>query len=230
MITVNEDFGPEPPQAAGLVDWWTPEVGCSASAWVSRVQGVSVTGTGTPSVAADGNHFRGRRVAQSSSAAGGKAWRVTGLSTFLAAGTRPWVYMIARLRATPASRQIFFDIGVAATADSTLEMTAASAWAAYYNGIGSVTAGAADTAVHRFQRFLDGTNANLVIDGAVTQVASTGTLNPAVTAVSFGITASSAILPADASMGPILVYSAKPSAAFIAHLDAWAAAVWGATG
>lgn len=75
--------------------------GWSAGAWVDSVGAVSLTGTGTPTRAADGTLYRGKNVINFNGTSQGYSGAAG--ANLCAAGTRPYVYMVMRQIAGNAS-------------------------------------------------------------------------------------------------------------------------------
>lgn len=231
------DFGPErtvPPLPASTVAWWYAQNsgGLSTTAWVDRgPSAISVTGTGTPVVAADSPYFRGRVVAQAA-ITGSKAWRVTGLGTpLLTIGQRPWTMSIVRFRALPAAgdtTNAIIDFGISAVSDRHYLNVNRTAGVNVYRFQGyslnvdsSVTP---DTKRHAFKAWTDGTNINLQVDATLTTAVNAFSLLGNVTAVAIGTIASGVAQFSDTSHEFHLLCSSKPTATEEARLDAFFAA------
>lgn len=215
---------------ASVVEYWHSEINCTASAWVGQVQGISLTGVNTPTVAADGANFNGRVVAQAAQA-GAKIWRTTGLPTVLASGTRPWSFAVGRFRSTAASVTAVSYGRPAGSHDMSLQHTtgAPNRFNCFFlGGANPNTAPTpSDTNGHRFKGWMDGTNANLNVDDNNYALATAATLGGNVTALAVGANAADASAPGDVSIAFWLLCTAKPTATEEALIDAWAKSYWG---
>lgn len=211
-----------PPLPASTVEYWHSELGCSPSAWVGRLQGLSLTGVGAPTVAVDGTNFRGRPVAQA--AIGGNHWRATGLPSILAASSRPWMAAAARYR-TSATTQTGFGTAGAAEQQSCSLITAAN-FQAFMNAT-VVNDGAVNTTPHRFKWWWNGTTPSLTVDATTTSSVGATSIGQAITTVSVGVSAAAAANPANLSAGFLILCSSTPTAAEEAALDTWMQAYWG---
>jgi hypothetical protein len=214
-----------PPLPTVAVAAWHSEAGCTPSAWVDYIAGLSLTGLNTPVVSSDPGFFHGRTVAQSA-ITGGKGWRNAALGTVLASATRPWCYAVGRAR-TASGTQVY--VGQAgANDDYTFQGSGGPLYVINYNNAGKVLSGpAVDTAVHRVAWWLDGTNANISVDGSVTSSAYVNALAENITKIAVGCAGNSAAVFSDFSAVLLILCSAKPTTLEETVLDAWAREYYG---
>lgn len=75
-------------------------VTCSAAAWVDTIASLSLPGTGSPLIASDGANFRGKTVAKFDGI--GMAYDGIAGVDIIAAGSLPYMYLVARAVTAPA--------------------------------------------------------------------------------------------------------------------------------
>lgn len=198
------------------------EIACSPTAWVDQIGGRSIAGVGTPVVAADGAFFNGRVVAQSA-ITGSKSWLGTGLGTIVAAGTRPWIYCVARARATDAVTRFF----VGTNGLNGLRARTTS-FRCLWDSTGSLDSpGASDANVHQLSTWVTASATNLRLDQTTTSTGGyTAALVANITAVGIGQDTLGANIM-DASVAFVLICSSLPSTAEFLALDTWAKSYWG---
>ena len=231
-----------PPLPSTSYEYWHGEIGASAASAVGQIVGHTLTGNGTPSVAADGAHFKGKTVYQSA-VTGSKGWTGTGLTTTLAIGSRPYVAAICRTRTlvTADGGDITaFDVGGSAPDDQQRLIYAGNAGTdvfRYSRRFQAATRSASsgdiqDTNVHFFELYIDATlGIVLVMDGV--QIANsaafgvTAGLESAVNRFSIGRLAAVSANYSDTSLAFLLVCSAKPSYQERLALRAYARGYWG---
>jgi hypothetical protein len=84
-----------------------------------------------------------------------------------------------------------------------------------------------DTSQHLVEAWMDGVNANARLDGVLVSAPSAASIGSNLTAVSVGMAASGNYHLSSTSHAMHMIFSAKPSDAYIARLRAWCAAFWG---
>lgn len=218
-----------PPLPASAVEYWHGELGASAATAVGQIAGTVLTGRNTPAVAADPGFFKGRPV-YTCTTVGSKCWLGSSLATVLAAGSRPYVYVIGRWRAVPGgANQRISGIGrTGSSDDGDIEVTAANV-RQITSSSGAFTAinGVGDTAVHRLSAFTTGATTTLSVDGAGATGGGGAALPGNITGVSIGSNSGGVGNVGDVCVAFDLLCSAMPTAPEIAALDAWAIGYWG---
>lgn len=223
----NRTLGQRPPLPSSAVEYWHSELQCTAATWTGQILGLVLPGVNTPTVATDAGFFRGRPVGKTATS-GNRVWRGNPLVGLPAAGSRPWVMLVARLRAIAGTQQIISMGFDAATTEAQL-FASATFFAATFSGSGNLNSTvASDTAVHRLKAWRDGTNRNVQVDGTLTSSADVG-VSIAVNTIALGCQSNAAGGFADADVAFAIICSAKPSAAEEAALDGWAQSYWGST-
>ncbi|HXK17577.1 MAG TPA: hypothetical protein VNG33_07235 [Polyangiaceae bacterium] len=182
-------------------------------------------------VAADPGFFKGRVVAQTDEGAI-RNWVNRALPAFGTIGQRPWIFVVGRYRAVTTLSPLATWGSTVSGNDGLYINAPALAIVAQFNGNTGFSfpgPNPIDTKAHRFKTFLDGTNANLIVDYAAYTTPSAAALSYNWTAMAMGTLASTAGIgyEASASLAYVLICSSKPSAAEEAALDAWAASYWG---
>lgn len=218
-----------PPLPASAVEYWHSELECTPASWVGQIGGRSLAGVnGTRIVAADPGFFNGRVVGQTNSATGA-AWRGTGLVGLPGAGTRPWLYLVARLRDTSTgSAEIMFGVGRNTVDDDGRFLAAGGSFIAARTGAFNVNGSATDTALHRFKAWLDGVNANFHVDNVAFSNADTYLLAANTNAAAIGLGSGGGNFPSDANVAFALIASSRPTPAEEYYLDEWAWKYFGA--
>lgn len=214
----------QPPLPASAIEYWHSELQCTPASWVGQLLGRAMTGAGAPIVAADPGFFGGRVVAQSS-VTGPKYWLGV-FASIAATGTRPWLYVIGRLRSTVESTAVL--VSAAATGGfglANLVLVSPNVVVGFNDGATQVGSPAADIVVHRWKYGADGVNANLIQDSAAYATAYAGALPQDCIAVAAGISAAGNY-PCTGSIAFILVCASRPTVGELAALDAWAQSYW----
>ena len=214
-----------PPLPANAIAMWHAEMDCSSTAWIDQIGGRSMAGINSPVVAADGSFFNGLPVAQPASS--GKYWRVTGLPTLAASGTRPWVYCVGRTRVLDGvSRNLVGAGDGTGTKDFGLVQRTSSK-RTIWNNTQLAADGAGDTNPHRFASWFDGVNVNIRVDGTNFPTADTSSLGTNWTEVSVGYQNAASQGHGDVSIALYLITASAPSGPEEAALDAYTLAKWG---
>lgn len=214
-----------PPLPASAIEYWHSEIECTPSAWVGQLRRVSLAGVGTPTVAPDTGYFGGRSVAQTFQT--GKLFYNRAISpALISAGTRPWMFIINRLRADGGGTYSEAGFGAAAMGTTGLQVQTGTLRAVFNNGAVIVPTIPADLNAHQSEMWFDGANANAIVDGTAFTVASAAQ-NPAdVSQVALGSLATTDAQFCDTSTAFILLCSTKPSDPEIAALRNWANSYW----
>jgi len=218
----------KPPLPASTVEWWWGDAGASATQAVGQKAGIILPAINTPSVGIDLGYFKNRTVYKT--ATGGHSWRGVDLSTGILAGTRPWLYLVGRLRDSGGFTTL---VGIGKNTTTTSRAaefrSATNAWQ-----VNSATPtnwyvqdGTADTAVHAFKSWTASTTANLTIDGVNTTSGGASALANDIIAVSFGCVVENGGGSSNASIALFLICSSKPTTQEEAALDLWARATYG---
>jgi hypothetical protein len=216
-----------PPLPSSALEYWHGELGASAANAIGRIAGYTLPGQSSPTVATDGALFNGRTVYKATEA--GACW-YGNPSILVAAGGRPYLYVIGRFRSVPGSQRYLCGLAkhfAANVLSPFSNFASANALTVEFGGTAfaySQVNGTTDTNVHRFEAWLNGANKNFRIDGVNASAANGDTLleiNAVAIGYPFGVSANS-------SIAFMLVCSAVPSAGEIAALNAWATAYWGA--
>lgn len=237
-----------PPLPASAVEYWHSELGASAANAVGQIVGVTLPGTGSPTVAADGALFNGRPVYQCATT-GSKGWGRSGFPAIVAAGTRPYMCAVMRTRTLEVAG-LLLTAGVCARggdAAPTLDLGVlafegngvAGGFSSYRNRDSVQTRatspyGTQDTSPHFFEAYIDAAAGQLLfVDGvqvaanaAVTSVSTAAVTMAAIGAIWGGGGAGSMSNFGNTSLGFWLICSAVPSAGERAALLAWAQAYW----
>ena len=215
-----------PPLPSNAIEYWHSELGVTPGTNIrGQLQGWQVFYQNAPTIAPDPGFFNGRQVMQST-AAGTKRFSNGSAFTVYPDATRPYLYCIGRFRTVPAADQIMVGAGVHFAADRFLiGANAAGQVRGGFNAAFTVD-GAASTAVHRFDAWMDGTNRVVRVDGQQSVTADTGTLGTS-NAIGFGCGGGLGTGVPDASIAFVLICASKPSDQEIAALDTWARAYWG---
>jgi hypothetical protein len=223
-----------PPLPASALEYWHGELGASAANAVGQIAGITMPGAGTPTVGPDGAFFNAKNVYQSS-ISGNRYWyRTNAPGTIIAAGTRPYLYIIGRFRTVPASQQEIAGFGQHASgARLQVTSTAAAVLQGWFGrtvfGLITVTNGTADTGVHRYEAWMDASDCNFRVDGVNAQGAALGDTIGLINSAGIGTAPSfGSVETADASLAFMLLCTAKPTDPEITALNAWATAYWGA--
>lgn len=215
-----------PPLPSNAIEYWHSELGVTPSVLIAgQIQGYQLFFFSAPTIAPDGVLFGGRDVMQSTTS-GGKYFG-NGSAFTLFAGSRPYMYVIGRYRTIPSA-----DVWMSETGDHFGFTRFAVGCNAAGNLRGSfegafTTDGGADTGVHRFEAWFDGTNRNFRVDGSNTATAD-ASQNVACNAVGIGGSGAVGGSASDSSVAFVLYCAAKPTDPEIAALNAWATAYWGA--
>jgi hypothetical protein len=152
------------------ISTWTDVVG-------NNLMGLG-SGTAAPTYAADGSNFLGKSVVQG--VPGGKVLQNGSMPGLVAAGSRPYVFQIARYKTTTGSYPYLIRMGVA---DDLVIYAPTFTGAPYLqlkpssgniNFPTAVSTGL--TAQHRDEIWLDGTNAHFTRDGVDQTYAASGTM------------------------------------------------------
>lgn len=199
--------------------------GAFADTWTGQIRAVvtqAPSGAARPPYTTDGTAFGGKSVVQAN--ATGKGLAASGIATLLATGTRPWGFVRGRHRAAGANNTLV-DFGVLGVSDDmdVRQNSGGTALEVFFNGP-TVAGPALVTAVQSQESFLDGSNANLVVDGTVYQTASAASLGHNITAIGIGRAASGSYHYGSTSIAIIYVRSAHPGAAIVKAFYALAAA------
>jgi hypothetical protein len=172
---------------SNLVGFWHQAQGMSVSAgWADVVSGrvAPLTGGGAaPTYAVDSTNFRGKKVVQLT--AGGK-YLQTAASTMIAAGARPYVFAVHRLRASASWADMW---ALNSTDDMSLYVAGSGGnVTAQFKHPAEVSAngGAQDTLVHYDEAWLDGSVGRLRRDGVDSVVTATGSIAPAIDRLRIG--------------------------------------------
>lgn len=217
-----------PPLPLNALEYWHSELQCSSASWVGQLGGRVLSGVNSPTVAVDPGFFNGRPVAKSVSSTS-SYWRGIGFTGLSLAGSRPWLYMVGRVRDTSPTGgfEIIYGIGRSGVDDDCRFLITSSFLAARTGGF-NVTGPAANTAVHRFEMWQDPTTVFFDLD-ASSFTNTTSVVLPANTnAVAIGASSGVGNAPSDSNVAFALLCSAKPTVAEVAAIDAWAQAYWGA--
>lgn len=232
-----------PPDFVNFDEVWHSEFNLTPSAWVGLKRSLSLAGTGTPTVGADGTHFRGKQVAQAART-GSKAWRATGLTTGIASGTRPYFCAIVRGRTVETVNvdvtAAAFGGGSGGTEDQHRLMWQQGSEIEYrrrYGGgnlVAVTSTDTQDTDAHFFEWLVDATLGLLVYrDGVLLAsnngASTTNTLLTGVTYVGAGCLASAAANFSDSSIAMLGMRAAAPDAATRVSLLAYSRDYWGTT-
>jgi hypothetical protein len=180
-----------------------------------------------PTIATDGAFFNARAVMQSTTV-GGKFFGNGSAFILYPPISRPYLYVIGRYRTVPVADVYMLETG---SHFSVTRFTSGCNAAGTNRGtfeVAITTNGAADTAVHRFEAWMDGTNRNYRVDGSIASNADAGSINDNGNAIGIGGSATLGGSVSDSSVAFALVCSAKPTDPEITALNAWATAYWGA--
>jgi hypothetical protein len=179
-------------------------------------------GVNGPTVATDPGYFNDRVVAQTSV---NRLWANRALpDVMVAAGTKPWTFMIGRFRSVGFFQIIY---GMGSPAEMHSLYISPGTWTGYFNNASGVGNVASDTNAHTAKQWLDGANINITIDQVLSSTGGPASLASDVTSVAFGSGSNNGSNSANACIAFFLVCAAKPTDAEIAALDAWAARYWG---
>lgn len=202
-----------PPQlslVSGGVDSWTSAMGRAIP-----------KGTARPAYAPNGKKFGGKPVVKSNTAA--NAYLINNAITAISPGaTRPWTYCIFSHDVIGAADCTYY-FGNSASVQHSLDTQNSTQLRAVLHGTSAIGPATRDTARHTAQLWLDGTNANLLIDNAVLSTAAQTANNVSLTSMAigaFGDGVNSRV--STASIAFIMMLSAKPTAAQILALEMWA--------
>lgn len=232
--------GGAPPRDPLMLDYWQSNnggvqlVGGAADTWNGGINGSAlpfVFQTARPAFGLDGTNFNGKPVVQCSQA-GVAVMRLFTGATLLASGTRPHFYLIARQRAllgTGEYRLLGFGISGGANVGGTWNDSGFPANRYGHPGAspGNINGPAPDTLVARYMLWSDGVNANFQTNGVLGTLPSALSLAVNVNAIALGCNAPFLGERADASIAFLAVFTAKPSNAYLAKLDAWALPYYG---
>lgn len=220
-----------------LLELWDARAGTAFSgsafiSWTGLIRGITFSAPAVPqrpNWAADGANFNGRNVVQCATS-GTKCLKVAGLSGFMPAGSRPWIFGVARYRTLGAGGAFpaLYDFGGAASDLIITSLTpggAGSSLRAYWSPT-VVTGPAADTNVHGTATWLDGTNENLSVDGSNTSGANAAALSADITNIAIGNGVTTDAVCSNTSHAMRLVCSQYPGAAAAAAVLALAKADW----
>ncbi len=232
-------FGSTPASILGsnLREWWDARYGVTAVAneadtWSGQKLGLVLsapTAGERPPYVADGTEFMSRPVIQTSAT---DYIRSTDLGVDLhAAGSRPYVACLARLRAVAVTDIIWKHQRAGGTADvgtcfaSSTTPGLRSKWAA---ASGEANGGNRNTSTHWIECWLTAAGeAAIAVDGGTTVVAGTGiTLSNAVRQLAIGNNLAGATGPV--SMAVLIEATAAPTAQQRLDLRSWAQREWGA--
>lgn len=197
------------------------EIALTPTAWVDQIGGRVLAGVNTPVVGADGSHFNGRQVAQCA-ITGSKTWLGTALGTIAAAGSRPWIYCVARARTLDAtSRYVVATNGINALRARTTNFRG------LWDSTGSIDSpGAADTNAHQLSTWVTASVTALRLDQTTgTSGGYTAAMVANMTAVGIGQDTAGANIM-DASVAFVLICGSVPTAAEFATLNGWAKPYW----
>jgi hypothetical protein len=198
------------------------------SSWRGQVRGTNLTPPGTgPTYAADGANFGGKPVVQTA-ITGSKVLACTGLSGFVANGSKPYVFSVYRFRVLDTGLNAgVFDLGDAALTRHYLTWRTDNSVHFLVNNATDVAGPVGDLLPHTAQTWV-GTVTNLTVDAsAFTAVGATG-VSADVTQIGLGcLSFAGNIQPSDTSHAMHLVCSSVPSGAQIAAIKALTLADWG---
>lgn len=215
-----------PPLPSNAIEYWHSELGVNPGVTVTgQIQGYQVFNQGASVVAPDPTFFNGRQVMQSTTAGGLYFSNGSAFTLFLT--SRPYLYCIGRYRTVPSSDVYMAEAGSHFSASRfSVGCNAAGTTRGAFEGA-FTTGPAANTSVHRFEAWMDGTNRNFRVDGASFTTADAGQ-NQGCNAVGIGGSGAVGGSIADASVAFVLFCVAKPTDPEIAALNSWATAYWGA--
>jgi hypothetical protein len=205
---------------AGFVDTWRDQIGGRVLAAPTAAQ--------RPVYAADGSRFGGKLVVQCAITAL-KELKASGLSGLLTAGSRPWLFIVARNRNPPNGTFPFF-VAVGTSAASHFVLRVTSGGGAFQALLGdgaafdiATTVAAADANVHNMSAWPDGVNLNLLVDSTLTQAAGIRTLQSDTTDIAVGTASPVDTVISDTSIALMLLCTAYPGAGPAASTSALAA-------
>jgi hypothetical protein len=221
-----------PPLPASTHSWWSGSHGMTpATAFDQMPTGITLNGTSIlaadlPMVAPDPStgRFNGQPVGQFNRNA---YWGRTGLVTTIAAGDRPWLYLVARMRSFSAAIQSPCGIGVGLIPQAFPNFGVGDPY--WYVSGGNWNAGGSvvvDTLPHRFKTWVAGAIANLTIDDVPSTSFGGGALATSTTSIWIGIDPG-ANFPSDSCVALFMICKSKPTSTEEAALDAWAKAFYG---
>ena len=212
-----------PPLPASAVFGLHSEIRCTSSSWTDFIGGRVLPGVNSPTVGTDGSNFRGRRVAQPTTT-GSKYWLGSGLGTIVAAGARPWMYVIGRARSVPDALTRYF---IQTNGVNGLSFRA-NGFRCLWDSAGSLTtAAAADTTPHEFSTWVTASLTNLQVDSNLTTTGGyTAAMVANMTSVGIGSDSIGGFIP-DTAIAFVLICSSLPSVAERAALNAYSDSYWG---
>jgi hypothetical protein len=234
----NVGKGPELILGALMRDWWDASYGVDqpvageAGSWTSRKLSLVLSApseTERPPYAADSTHFLSRPVVQITAT---DYLRSTDLGLDLhAAGSRPYVACLARLRAVAVTDLVWKHQRAGGTADvgtcfaSSTTPGFRSKWAA---ASAEANGGNRNTNVHWIECWLTAAGeAAIAIDGGATVTNGTGvSLSHAVRQLALGNNLAGATGPV--SIAVLIEATSEPSTTQRSELRAWAQSAWGA--
>lgn len=194
--------------------------------WRGQMLGTLLQSTSVPTrptYGADGTTFGSKSVVQCNGASG---WLLaSGLSTFLASGSRPCVFVRARYRSASADATLV-DFGVTGISDDLdLKLGPAGAALDYYGSGTTVTcSNGIDAIVRSHSAWADGTNKNLKVSSQLNQAVSAAGLGHNISEIAIGRAASGVYHLGVHSTALIFVLSSYPGATIMANIDAIATA------
>lgn len=158
-----------PPLPLTAREYWHSELQCSAASWRGQIGGRLASAIGSPVVAADPGYFNGRQVAATGQTASTSyLWDSSpgGASDLYAAGSFPWVMLIARLRSTIASNRSMATVGrIGTQVHIGLIQSGSSFFQGTANNSTSIVGSRPfDTTPHTFRSWTDGSLFNHRVD------------------------------------------------------------------
>ena len=215
-----------PPLPASAVEYWHAGLGCTPSAWVGQMTGLSIPGVGSPVVAVDPGFFNGRPVAQTRRVPKQNYYLNPG-ANFAMTGARPYLFSVFRLpTALSATAQNIFSYSSGGTERFGYYVTTMLRTRQSVSGGNTLSTWAPNANVHTFEEWSDADFGYVRVDGLQDSVAWTNSGNVAWVGLGIGSTGSNA-MEADANHAFHLLCSSKPTDPEIAALKAWAATYWG---
>lgn len=214
---------------------WHSELGIGlvsseVDTWTDQIQSVVVTApssTNRPAYAADGANFLSRSVVQCA-ITGSKSLASASLTAGVlpAISTRPYWVGVVRMRSGGSARTLFSCVN----SGNTTRVWAVNGNSSFLvqnpSSATSVSPGVLGTTVHFVEIWLDGTNANVRVDGTLTSVAFTGSMLDNMIKIFVGsLTGNTSV--GDASWAALMCFTALPTSGYIASLRSWANGYFG---
>lgn len=218
-----------------LVEMWHASlgialVGSAVDTWTGQIRGTVLQAPAAaqrPVYGADGSNFGGQSVVQCA-AASIKCLKASGLTGFLASGSRPWTSNVVRFRDLAGTAPFVNDIGTAATDEHRVRAnTGGTSFQYFLAATGTSSAGAANTNVNSLVGWGDGTNGMVAVNGVVSSGANISSLVNDVTALALAVAITTNSVISNTSHAHYLVCSAAPSAAQQAAVLALQRSEWG---